>query len=178
MDWKAIVESKIEAQVMSRLKNEEDSEYQKFFQTVLKKFKVDSPADLDDAGKKKFFDYIDANWEGEDEKAEEVEEGVKDLKNFKDRNRRAEAMMSFEITKGNTSNKFDDDFGFSQSEMDIMDKLISKIRDMHISSFDGGDTGPASLEFYGKKDSLSKFMKDSAVKKLCAKYKCKIVGPK
>jgi len=72
MDWKTIIESKIEAQVMSRLKNEEDSEYQKFFQTVLKKFKVDSPAELDDAEKKKFFDYIDANWEGEDEKAEEV----------------------------------------------------------------------------------------------------------
>ena len=50
MDWKAIIESKIESQVMSRLKNEEDSEYQKFFQTVLKKFKVDSPAELDDAG--------------------------------------------------------------------------------------------------------------------------------
>ena len=59
MNWKTIIESKIEAQVMSRLKNEEDSEYQKFFQTVLKKFKVDSPADLDDAGKKKFFDYIE-----------------------------------------------------------------------------------------------------------------------
>ena len=75
MDWKAIVESKIEAQVMSRLKNEEDSEYQKFFQTVLKKFKVDSPAELDDEGKKKFFDYIDANWEGEDEKAEDTSDG-------------------------------------------------------------------------------------------------------
>ena len=75
MDWKAIIESKIESQVMSRLKNEEDSEYQKFFQTVLKKFKVDSPAELDDAGKKKFFGYIDANWEGEDEKAEEVKVG-------------------------------------------------------------------------------------------------------
>lgn len=78
MDWKAIIESKIESQIMSRLKNEEDSEYQKFFQTVLKKFKVDSPAELDDAGKKKFFDYIDANWEGEDEVAEA--DGTKDVK--------------------------------------------------------------------------------------------------
>ena len=82
MDWKAIIESKIESQVMSRLKNEEDSEYQKFFQTVLKKFKVDSPAELDDAGKKKFFDYIDANWEGEDEKAEEVVVEAKDWYSF------------------------------------------------------------------------------------------------
>ena len=72
MDWKTIIENKIEAQVMSRLKNEEEHEYQKFFQTVLKKFKVDSPAELDDEGKKKFFNYIDANWKGDNEKAEQV----------------------------------------------------------------------------------------------------------
>jgi|TARA_B110000977_G_scaffold6966_1_gene9682 hypothetical protein len=103
---------------------------------------------------------------------EVVIEGVKDLKNYKDRNRRGEAMLSIEVKKGNSSNKYDDNFGFTQSEMDTMDKLIGKIRNMHISSFDGGDTGPASMEFYGDRKSLEKFVADRDIKKICAKYKC------
>jgi len=72
--WKEIIESKIEQLVMSRLKKEEDSEYQEFFQKALKKFGVESPAELkDDAEKKKFFDYVDANWKGDNEKAEDTE---------------------------------------------------------------------------------------------------------
>ena len=74
MSWKEIIEGKIEQLVMSRLKNEEDSEYQEFFQKCLKKFGVESPAELeDDAAKKKFFDYVDANWKGDNEKAEGTE---------------------------------------------------------------------------------------------------------
>lgn len=104
-------------------------------------------------------------------------EGVKDLKNYKDRNRKAEASMNIEVVKGNTSNKFDDDFGFNQGEMSAMDKAISKIKGMHISSFDGGDSAPASLEFYGDKSSLDKFAKDSGVQKILKKYKAKVNGP-
>ena len=36
--------------------------YQKFFKTALKKFSVDSPDDLDEEGKKDFFNWIDKNW--------------------------------------------------------------------------------------------------------------------
>ena len=36
--------------------------YQKFFKTALKKFGVDSPDDLDEEGKKDFFNWIDKNW--------------------------------------------------------------------------------------------------------------------
>jgi len=54
---------------------EDQEAYQKFFKSVLKKFKVSSPAELDDAKKKEFFDYIDKNWKGDGEKKEEVEEG-------------------------------------------------------------------------------------------------------
>ena len=50
---------------------EKSEEYQKFFQSVLKKFGIDSPAELDDKKKKEFFDYIDKNWEGENEEDEE-----------------------------------------------------------------------------------------------------------
>jgi hypothetical protein len=75
MSWKEIIEGKIEQLVMSRLKNEEDSEYQEFFKKCLKKFGVESPAELEsDAKKKEFFDYVDQNWKGDDEKAEETTE--------------------------------------------------------------------------------------------------------
>ena len=41
-------------------------EYEKFFNSALKKFKIDSPADLkSDEEKKKFFNYIDKNYTGE-----------------------------------------------------------------------------------------------------------------
>ena len=50
------------------IKEEEDTEYQKFFKKTLKKFKVDSPADFDsDEKKKEFFDYIDKEWKGDKE---------------------------------------------------------------------------------------------------------------
>ena len=74
MSWKEIIEGKIEQLVMSRLKNEEDSEYQEFFQKCLKKFGVESPAELEgDAKKKEFFDYVDQHWKGDNEKAEGTE---------------------------------------------------------------------------------------------------------
>ena len=54
----------------------EDKEaYEKFFKSALKKFGVDSPADFkSDDEKKKFFDYIDKNYKGENEKSEQVSE--------------------------------------------------------------------------------------------------------
>ena len=47
--------------------------YKKFFDAALKKFDAKSPADMDDEKKKKFFDYIDKNWEGADEKKESIQ---------------------------------------------------------------------------------------------------------
>ena len=41
--------------------------YQKFFNKVLKKFSVSSPAELEGEKKKKFFDYIDKNWKADHE---------------------------------------------------------------------------------------------------------------
>ena len=42
-------------------------EYQKFFNAALKKYGVSSPDDLDDEKKKDFYNYIDANWKGDNE---------------------------------------------------------------------------------------------------------------
>jgi len=47
--------------------------YQKFFNSLLKKFGVKSPAELDDAKKKEFYDAIDKGWKGDNEKTEKNE---------------------------------------------------------------------------------------------------------
>ena len=41
--------------------------YQKFFNGMLKKFGVKSPAELEGDEKKKFYDAIDSGWEGDNE---------------------------------------------------------------------------------------------------------------
>ena len=43
-------------------------EYQKFFNDKLKKFGVKSQAELSDSDKKKFYNEIDKEWKGENEK--------------------------------------------------------------------------------------------------------------
>ena len=55
-------------------------EYQKFFNAAMKKFKIDSPADLkSDEEKKKFFDYVDKNYTGEKNEEVELDEGTKQV---------------------------------------------------------------------------------------------------
>ena len=45
----------------------EQGDYEKFFQSAMKKFGIKSPADLDDDEKKKFFNYVDANFKAKKE---------------------------------------------------------------------------------------------------------------
>jgi len=60
---------------MTEAQSGDKEAYKKFFDAALKKFKVSSPADFkSDEEKKKFYDYIDKNWEGDNEKAEQVRE--------------------------------------------------------------------------------------------------------
>lgn len=48
------------------LGEEEESEYQKFFATMLAKFGVKSPNELEGEKKKEFFDAVDAGWDSDD----------------------------------------------------------------------------------------------------------------
>jgi len=64
MKERSMIAESLVARVVAGGKKEE---YMKFFQEKLKEHNVSSPAELDDAGKKKFFDEIDAEWKGEDE---------------------------------------------------------------------------------------------------------------
>jgi len=52
----------------------DSTEYQKFFQSALKKFGVTSPKELSGDKEKEFYDYVDANWKGKNEKPEQNEE--------------------------------------------------------------------------------------------------------
>ena len=55
-------------------------EYEKFFNAAMKKFKINSPADLNsDEEKKKFFDYVDKNYTGEKNEEFDLDEAVKHM---------------------------------------------------------------------------------------------------
>ena len=43
------------------------STYEEFFKSALEKWGVSEPDQLDDEEKSKFFNYVDANWSGENE---------------------------------------------------------------------------------------------------------------
>lgn len=51
-----------------QLRKEEDTEYQKYFKSMLKKHGYDSPADIPDEKKDDFFNAVDRGWTAEDEK--------------------------------------------------------------------------------------------------------------
>ena len=52
--------------IIARL--QENTEFEQFFRDALKKFGVSTPAQFKTKEqKKKFFDYVDANWKAEDE---------------------------------------------------------------------------------------------------------------
>lgn len=64
-----------EAEAQKLKESEKQKAYQKFFNSALKKFGVDSPADLDAEKKKEFFNHIDKNYKA---KAEEIDAAGKD----------------------------------------------------------------------------------------------------
>ena len=59
--------------------SEKQKKYQAFFNKALKKFGVKSPSELDDEKKKEFFDYVDANYEADNETDESVKEEVEQV---------------------------------------------------------------------------------------------------
>lgn len=60
-----------ELQALVREVIREEEEYQKYFQSMLKKYGVSSPADFkSDDEKKAFFNAVDKNWKGKSESKE------------------------------------------------------------------------------------------------------------
>ena len=80
--------------------------YKKFFDAALKKFKVSSPAELKGDQKKKFFDYIDKGWEGDNEKAEAA---MSQVREFKMQSMKAALAQVWGVEEGKNPFKPDDD---------------------------------------------------------------------
>jgi len=64
---------------ISKEESDKQKKYQAFFQKALKKFGVKSPAELEGEKKKEFFDYVDANYEADNETDESVKEEVEQV---------------------------------------------------------------------------------------------------
>ena len=71
----AMIDKEISKEMKKLNIKEGSDEYEKFFQSALKKFKIDSPADLKtDDKKKEFFNYIDKNYKAKEEDLDKEDE--------------------------------------------------------------------------------------------------------
>ena len=69
-DMLRIANEAFNSQIFKSMTTEDQDAYVKFFQSALKKFGVNSPAELDTEKKKEFFNYIDKNYKAKDEMSE------------------------------------------------------------------------------------------------------------
>lgn len=92
LDWKNKITKEKEMQV-------KEETYKEFFAKKLEKFGVKSPSELSDEDKTKFYDEVDAEWEGEKEEIEEEGCENKDIKEEVDLATKA----IYELSKGNTT---------------------------------------------------------------------------
>ena len=71
----AMIDKEISKEMKKLGIQESKEEYEKFFNSAMKKFGVDSPADFKDAAKKKeFFNYVDKNYKGKSEELDKEDE--------------------------------------------------------------------------------------------------------
>ena len=93
----AMIDKEISKEMKKLNIKEGSDEYEKFFQSALKKFKIDSPADLKtDDKKKEFFNYIDKNYKAKEEESDLEETTTKNVDETLDKIREAN------IQKGRT----------------------------------------------------------------------------
>lgn len=173
-DWFEKQESKNES-VNEEVKPEEDEAklkesekqeaYKKFFDAALKKFGVDSPADLDDAKKKEFFNYIDKNYKAKAEeidakgKSDDEEEEVQEAMSAAQMKKRYE-MIKKSVEKINKQNldrakkdalKMMKDSGmFDESSDDNDDEEEVNEGKIKITAFTGNDPDTMEGESYKK----------------------------
>ena len=132
--------------------------YQKFFNSILKKFGVDSPSELKGDKKKEFFDAIDKGWDGDNEKAESVSEASKlkggrgkaeiDINWMGDKKDVKFAMTKYKIKIKTTSNGAI----LSGDKQKILAYLQGKDYDMDAEDIE--DLYPELMETYDDEDNL------------------------
>jgi len=114
---------------ISKEESDKQKKYQAFFNKALKKFGVKSPAELEGDKKKEFFDYVDANYEADDEPEEGVKEEVDKLAQKKYANMKAK----IDVIQKNIAKTKDSKFRMKnngQADIDSWNKDIEKIRDI------------------------------------------------
>jgi hypothetical protein len=116
----------------------ETTEYDVFFKSALKKFNVNSPADLGDK-KKEFYDYIDKNWNGEKEAGKDGKtESAEHRYGFNDT--KTEAVNKIKLAKDETELKSVVlSFGGSKSEVVLSQDSKKKVH-VYIDGVDIGTT--------------------------------------
>ena len=67
------LEDVVSSIVLGEAQSGDKEAYQKFFKATMKKFGVSSPGELSGEKEKEFYDYIDKNWKGDNEKAESAD---------------------------------------------------------------------------------------------------------
>ena len=125
--------------------SEKQKKYQAFFNKALKKFGIKSPAELEGDKKKEFFDYVDANYEADDEPEEGVKEEVDKLAQKKYANMKAKIGViqnNIAKTKNNKFRMRND----GQERIDSWNKDIDRLRDIMKKMVDKFGSGVASGE--------------------------------
>ena len=62
---KKLTESSLRGMIRKIIR--EETEYQKFFNSALAKYKIKSPKELSGEKEKEFYDYVDKNWKADNE---------------------------------------------------------------------------------------------------------------
>jgi hypothetical protein len=174
-----------EAHAMNEAKSKmaEDKErYQKFFQSALKKFGVESPAQLKGDKKKEFFDYVDKNYEADNET--DKDESVKEeFSKLYEAFNKAKEMKNLKVMKqlyNKASNaKFQVDQNDSDARNDMeraLSELDSAIRDYEDEIKNGvheGTIAEAQIRTSFEADEMKNVGGDKAAKKMKIKISFK-----
>jgi hypothetical protein len=143
---KEVKEDDVDDSVAKISKEESDKQkkYQAFFAKALKKFGVKSPAELEGDKKKEFFDYVDANYEADDEPKEGVKLAEADkLAQKKYANMKAKIDTLQNNIAKTKDNKFKMKNG-GQEKIDGWKANIEKIRDIMKKMVDKHGSGVAN----------------------------------
>ena len=115
----AMIDKEISKEMKKLGIKESKDEYEKFFNSALKKFKIDSPADLKtDAKKKEFFNYVDNNYKAKEEELDKEDKPtVKKVVKMLKKASKAHADQSKSLEK---------------DLQDNVDKTLDKIRESNV----------------------------------------------
>ena len=111
--------------VLGEAQSGDKEAYQKFFKAAMKKFGIKSPGELSGDKEKEFYDYIDKNWKGDNEKAESAENGEDDHSEVGKSGKKMKVKVDPEIEEA--VEIVAEDYDISDLTEEQLDELIGKI---------------------------------------------------